>query len=257
MGCGWLGLPLAGHLLSWHYRINGSTTSEEKLSLLKKWGIRPFLFDLDQPEKWNEKLFQSAVIVINIPPSKSNNFLENLKKLLSFCQDKKILFVSSTSVYSSSAFPITEMGKTLPESESKLVKAENLVRQYCPASTVVRPAGLIGPGRPPGRFLAGKENVSGAKTPVNYVALEDLVMVCAEIIGQDKWGYTFNVANPQHPTKEEFYTESAKEIGLVPPGFDPEQSLDNFKLVDGNAVAANLQLVYHDIPWNKYIKSIR
>ncbi len=257
IGCGWLGLPLAGHLLSWHYRVFGSTTSKDKLPQLRKWGIRPFLFELDKPEKWNDKLFSSEILVINIPPSKTSNYLENLGKLLERISDKKILFVSSTSVYGPSAFPITEIGKTIEANESVLVAAEEMLRSKCKSLTVIRPAGLIGPGRHPGRFLAGKKNLAGAKIPVNYVSLEDLVSICAELISQERWGLTFNVANPQHPGKEDFYTMAAYDNGMEPPSFDQERAMDGFKLIDGNAVVQSLQLAYQEISWDKYIKSLR
>ena len=47
LGCGWLGLPLAKKLIEKKYSVNGSTTSEKKLSILKDAGINPFLVTLD------------------------------------------------------------------------------------------------------------------------------------------------------------------------------------------------------------------
>ncbi len=256
IGCGWLGLPLAGHLLSWHFTIKGTTTSPEKVPMLRKWGIRPFLFDLDQPEKWNEKLFNSSHIIIAIPPSKSVNYLENLSKLLTFCTNKKVLFVSSTSVYGTSVFPVTEFTKTLGATESKLVAAEEMIRETCPQATIIRMAGLVGPGRHPGRFLAGKTAVAGAKIPVNFISLEDAVMLCAEVIGQEKWGFTFNAANPQHPSKEEYYQFACETGGYAPPKFTTDHAMDGFKVVVGDAIVAALRIGYQEIPWQFYIKSL-
>ncbi|WP_321539617.1 NAD(P)-binding domain-containing protein [Flavobacterium piscinae] len=42
LGCGWLGMPLAKHLLQKGYSIKGSTTTETKLELLQNEGITPF-----------------------------------------------------------------------------------------------------------------------------------------------------------------------------------------------------------------------
>ena len=47
LGCGWLGLPLAKALLVKGFSVNGSTTSQEKLSILQNAGINPFLIQLD------------------------------------------------------------------------------------------------------------------------------------------------------------------------------------------------------------------
>ena len=44
IGCGWLGLPLAKMFVSNNYKVKGSTTSKEKIEILKKEGIEPFFF---------------------------------------------------------------------------------------------------------------------------------------------------------------------------------------------------------------------
>jgi 3-hydroxyisobutyrate dehydrogenase-like beta-hydroxyacid dehydrogenase len=46
LGCGWLGLPLAKALLENGFAVKGSTTSQEKLSVLENSGIQPFLIAL-------------------------------------------------------------------------------------------------------------------------------------------------------------------------------------------------------------------
>ena len=43
LGCGWLGLPLAKALVNNDYLVSGSTTSEEKIAVLEKAKIEPFL----------------------------------------------------------------------------------------------------------------------------------------------------------------------------------------------------------------------
>jgi len=43
LGCGWLGLPLAEHFRDAGYSVKGSTTSDDKIELLKGKQIAPFL----------------------------------------------------------------------------------------------------------------------------------------------------------------------------------------------------------------------
>lgn len=50
LGCGWLGFPLAKSLLEKGFSINGSTTSVEKIAVLEKAGIHPFLVSLSAVE---------------------------------------------------------------------------------------------------------------------------------------------------------------------------------------------------------------
>ena len=46
IGCGWLGLPLAKEFISNNYKVKGSTTTKEKLEILKTEGIEAYLIDL-------------------------------------------------------------------------------------------------------------------------------------------------------------------------------------------------------------------
>ena len=48
IGCGWLGLPLAKKLVSKNFRVKGSTTSKQKISVLRNEKIEPFLIDLNK-----------------------------------------------------------------------------------------------------------------------------------------------------------------------------------------------------------------
>ena len=41
LGCGWLGLPLAKYFTSKGYIVKGSTTSIEKIEILKSFSIEP------------------------------------------------------------------------------------------------------------------------------------------------------------------------------------------------------------------------
>lgn len=85
-GCGWLGLPLAQSLQQKGYTINGSTTSKEKINLLKYSGIHPFLVDLNDTNfTKNLDLFLNDVeiLIINIPPrmktGDATNYYQKMK----------------------------------------------------------------------------------------------------------------------------------------------------------------------------------
>ena len=101
LGCGWLGLPLAKSLLSKRYEIAGSTTSENKLEVLKNAGIFPFQIQLDENEiigNIQDFLKETDVLVIDIPPglrrqiSTSNEmtFVNKVKTLIPFIEKSKI-----------------------------------------------------------------------------------------------------------------------------------------------------------------------
>ena len=46
IGCGWLGLPLAKEFISNNYKVKGSTTTKEKLKILKNEGIEAYLIEI-------------------------------------------------------------------------------------------------------------------------------------------------------------------------------------------------------------------
>ena len=239
LGCGWLGLPLAEELIKNDYEVTGSTTSESKLKVLKNVGISPFLIKLEENEitgNLESFLANTAVLIVDIPPklrgNNKENFVQKIKNLIPFVENskvKKVLFVSSTSVYGDT-FPIeerdeesalnpdTEGGKQLVEVEKLLQSNENF------QTTILRFGGLIGPERNPAKFLAGQENVANPNAPINFIHQEDCIgIICAMLrqVENDnwKWNDTFNAVTPNHPNRENYYTEKALEMNLKVPTF--------------------------------------
>ena len=243
LGCGWLGLPLAKSLLSKGYEVKGSTTSESKLEALKNAGILPFQIQLEENQiigNIEGFLQETDFLVIDIPPglrreiSPSNEmtFVNKVKTLIPFIENsgiKKVIFVSSTSVYGDS-FPIVEITEeTTPnpdtESGKQLVIAETLL-QSNPffKTTVIRFGGLLGDDRHPIKFLAGKTNVENPDAPINMIQREDCIGIIEEILKQVQsdnweWNETFNAVAPQHPTRKEYYHKKAEILNLPFPTF--------------------------------------
>lgn len=241
LGCGWLGLPLAKKLIEKGNSVNGSTTSETKLPVLKDLGIHPFLVILESEsisENSIDFLAESEILIIDIPPklravnpdSEKKVFVEKIKTLIPFIEKstvKKILFVSSTSVYGDDNDFITEETNPNPDTESgkQLLLAEKILQENPNfETTILRFGGLIGKDRHPVKFLAGKENLENPDAPVNLVHLNDCIGIIEEIIYQSKWNDVFNAAAPFHPTRQEYYTQKAKEQKLILPKFSSEKS---------------------------------
>lgn len=241
LGCGWLGLPLAKKLIEKGNSLNGSTTSENKLPILKDTGINSFLITLESEsvsESINAFLAESEILIIDIPPklrvvnpdSEKKVFVEKIKNLIPFVENssvKKVLFVSSTSVYGDQNDLITEETNPNPETESgkQLFLAENLLRKNQNfETTILRFGGLIGEDRHPVTSLSGKESLANADAPVNLIHQNDCISIIEEIINQSKWNEVFNAVAPFHPTREDYYTQKAVEQKLPLPQFSPEKS---------------------------------
>lgn len=243
LGCGWLGLPLAKKLIEKGNSVNGSTTSEDKISVLQDAKIHPFLVTLES-DRVSDSIFpflsKSDILIIDIPPKlRGNNsdadtskqiFVEKISNLIPFIEEskiKKVLFVSSTSVYGDENELITEETNPNPETESgkQLLSAEALLQKNRNfETTVLRFGGLIGEDRHPVKFLAGKENLENPDAPVNLIHQEDCISIIEEIINQSKWNEVFNAVAPFHPTREEYYSQKAIIMNLPKPKFSSEKS---------------------------------
>ncbi len=257
LGCGWLGLPLAKSLLSKGYEVKGSTTSESKVEVLKNAGILPFQIQLEAQQiigTIEDFLKETDVLIIDIPPGlrreisplEEMTFVNKVKTLIPFIEKsgiKKVIFVSSTSVYGDS-FPfleITEETKPNPDTESgkQLFVSENLLQNNIYfKTTVIRFGGLLGDDRHPAKFLTGKTNVENPDAPVNLIQREDCIGIIEKILNQveyDIWGETFNAVAPQHPTRKTYYQKKAELINLPLPTF-AEHSESKGKMISSKKV---------------------
>ncbi|RZS95945.1 NAD(P)-binding domain-containing protein [Cecembia calidifontis] len=228
IGLGWLGKPLAEFLLKKGFEVKGSTTSAEKAERLKKEGIPAFQFRL-QPYPQGlayHSLFESDIIFINIPP-RSRSMPETyhpeqikfLKEMIAQAGVKKVIYVSSTSVYPDLC-QIAKEEDFLDEENTgnkALLTAEKLLaKDKVFDLTIIRYGGLLGVDRIPGRYFSGKENVDG-NAPVNYIHQEDAVSLASWIIEKDLWNETFNGVAPFHPSRREVFEKNAVDMGFPPP----------------------------------------
>lgn len=237
LGCGWLGLPLAKSLLANGFLVNGSTTSLEKISVLKNAGIRPFQINLLEDAIEGEiGLFieNSEILIIDIPPklrsTTSENFVGKIRTLLPFIEKssvEKVLFVSSTSVYADDDSIITENSIPNPETASgkQLLEAESLLKNNSKfQTTVIRFGGLIGNDRHPIRFLAGRKKIENPNAPINLIHQDDCIGIIEKIILTDSFNETFNAVAPFHPTRKDYYTQKAIDLKLPLPEFDESKT---------------------------------
>jgi nucleoside-diphosphate-sugar epimerase len=241
LGCGWLGLPLAKSLLDKGFLVKGSTTSLEKISILESTGIFPHLVTLSAVEGQNNEiaisslLENSEILIIDIPPKLRGNYKENflakIQNLIPFIENatiRKVIFVSSTSVYADDNSTVTESTKPETETESgkQLLEVEQLLQNNKNfKTTIIRFGGLIGENRHPIHFLAGRKNIENPDAPINLIHQLDCIGIIEEILRQaqnDKLGFgeIFNAVAPFHPTRKTYYSEKALELNLLLPEFD-------------------------------------
>lgn len=235
IGCGWLGLPLATELVKNGHIIKGSTTASSKLELLKKSGIIPFvvsIFEDGIAGAIDDSLKDSEILVINIPPGlRKNPDADFIKQMDLLCghiersEVKKVLYVSSTSVYEETLeIPvITEAIAPNNQSTSakQLIGAEQIFKTNPHfETTIIRFGGLIGGDRNPATYLSSKKEVKNPEGPVNLIHQHDCIAIIKTIIKNGLWNTVFNAVAPQHPSREKYYTVLCKKQNLLPPQFD-------------------------------------
>ncbi len=260
LGCGWLGLPLAKAFVQKKWHVRGSTTHADKLPLLKENHIEPYLIRVspDQHDDMDAAFFDSEVFIINIPPGRKNpdvakrypQQMQSVARAAAHGNVKKILFVSSTSVYPNLNREVTEDDAHMPDKENgrAVWQAEQVFLNHPNfQTTIVRFCGLYGPERNPGRFLAGKTLKTSGDAGVNLIHLQDCLAIIIRLVEEGVWGEVFNACADAHPSKSTYYQKVAREAGLDAPVFTHEEP-ESFKLVNSHKLKKrlNYQFVHPD-----------
>lgn len=276
-GCGWLGLPLAQSLVSQGFIVNGSKRLLIDAEALSNKGINgvdislpfPELLSIEQAFKLNS-FFQSDVLVVNVPPGRKPGSdeafkqkvqsLSNTAKTLinnSTCRlsaqnhthNLKVIFISTTSVYSDYEGEVTETSPPLANTASghAHVWLESWLREQWQDNLVVlRLSGLIGKDRHPvkhivKRFESTQQPLENGLTPVNLIHQKDVIAAIMAIINHWPKRKVFHLAAATHPTRSEYYREMAKRLNLPLPEF-----VDNGKtqkLINASQSIAELGLI--------------
>lgn len=246
LGCGWLGLPLGKHFSENNYIVKGSTTNEQKLPVLAGNGIEPFRIQLN-PQVVGENVdnfLNTETLLINIPPrislQKTDAHVEQIFNLLPLIKNtfiKNVIYISSTSVYPELNREVFEEDVTTPEqsASSTMVKAENLLKDFCKNSninlTILRCGGLMGYDRIPAKYFSGWKGLTTGEIQVNYVHRDDVIKVIETIIDNEIWNETFNIVSPIHPTRKEIYLKNCVELGFEMPEFVTPLEVQPFKII--------------------------
>lgn len=223
IGLGWLGWPLAKRLASDGFRVQGSVTSVTKQQQLsaEETDVAVVCWQAGEQASLPESLL-APMMIITIPPGKTPHYVATLQRLITQakqCGVRHQIYISSTSVYGGNGH-CNELSPLQPETTQaeSLVQVEQYVQQAgFSCWHILRPAGLFGPGRYPGRFLSGK-TLDGGGRVVNLVHQTD-VIGCIRALLSCTQSDIFNLAAPTHPTRAAFYHQACLLAGLPEPHF--------------------------------------
>ena len=245
LGCGWLGMTLAMELVKNGHTVKGSLTSNEKFDKLKLQGIIPFEIDLKKRDYDIAGFLSSDILIIAIPSKKVEDF-ENLIPQIEKSEVKKVLFISSTSIYPNENQIVTE---ETPIKESPLSEIEFLFKLNSRfKSTVIRFGGLFGYNRKPGEFIKVNKKIENPEGYVNLIHRDDCIRIIEQVIKKDIWNETLNACADTHPKRSVFYTMEMMKVGRKKPIFN-ENSLNDYKMVSSEKLKAmlNFSFKYSDL----------
>ncbi len=267
LGCGWLGFPLATSLIAEGFHVRATTTTPAKLAVFEQTGIDPYLVQFsshgERPDLKN--LFAADILIIAVPPGRRDpagfeNYREMIKQVCSCLPGSRvsrIIYISSTAVYSDNNSIVDDYTDVAPESESGklIVEAEALLRQQNISLAVLRLSGLIGPGRMPGKFFAGKSEIPGGLAPVNLIHLDDVIAIIRYFVLNPKTAGVYNACAPSHPDRASFYTLAARKEGLPLPQFILEK--EKWKIIASHRLKAETGYIFKVPSLMNWLNSLR
>jgi nucleoside-diphosphate-sugar epimerase len=245
VGCGWLGLPLAGALVDAGLDVRGTTTRRARFGAIAAVGAQPALLTLGpRPEGETGVLDRADRIFVCVPPSGPEGghagAVAALAREAASRGAAHLLLCSSTGVHEGSDDHPTVREADVPALDSagprarRLLEAEAAVRHGALPATVARLAGLWGYGRHPARSLAGRE-LDGPDVPVNLVHRDDVIRALLRLSLPEPTLGTYAVVAGEHPPRGAFYRAEARRLGLPAPRFHDRPKPG--KRVSGEALA--------------------
>jgi nucleoside-diphosphate-sugar epimerase len=258
LGCGWLGFPLAQYLLREGYEVKGSTTTKDKVVLLKQAGIEAHKIQIPSTldDSDSKAFWDTDILILNIPPERgSENIDKDYPALINQIVDKAvrsgiswIIFASSTSVYSETGGLTsenqTEKGKASRPSGEAVLEAENVIKNSGMDFTILRFGGLYGYDRHPVKYLSGKKNLGDPEKTVNLVHQVDCIKAVHEVVRQNSRNEIFNVVSDGHPPRKEFYQSAASHFNMPLPEFKKETSNKNYRIVSNRKLKETLDFSF-------------
>jgi nucleoside-diphosphate-sugar epimerase len=245
-GCGYVGQATADLFHAAGWSVEGWAASEKSAAALS---AKPYLIcqvDISNRDQVAERP-ETFDAVVHCASSRGGGFESYLQIYLNGTRNlldrfEKILFTSSTSVYAQrDGSWVTEESETKPVRETGRVLLETEKVVLSRGGTVVRLAGIYGPGRSAllSKFLAGTATIDPEKDRfVNQVHRDDIASAIFLLLTQGTQIY--NVVDDQPMLQTDCYRWLAQRLNrpLPPIGKSTEQR----KRGDSNKRVSNAKL---------------
>lgn len=243
LGFGWLGQYLLNDFLSESSAIAAVTRNEEKAHAFKKNGLTPIIVSPDKYFIPETIPFLPDVVICTTPPSKNPDdyatwctyFLAMISSFEVAGANPQWIYTSSTGIYPDTDGLFDEDYPVAAESARQmyLVMHEKVIQSQAKGGAcIVRLGGLLGEGRDAVKFYHHQAEKFHALAPVNMIHGSDAASFILHA-AQNKLKGIFNVCNPQHPARWEFYVKACQDMGLAPNRMKEEGGFKN-RIIDCN-----------------------
>ena len=225
VGCGWLGAQLAIVLRDAGHQVFASRRQQQALAHLSQ-GVSPILLDLTTPQVLPEvyTALHQAIVICAIPPggrsggtSQYQAALSQLALLMQQAGSHGVIHFSSSGIYQGLSGDVDEHVSLQLDIErvAMLAQGEAILQQALPLCITLRLGGLMGSGRHPGRFVAGR-TLSNPDGVINMLHAHDACAAVLRLLSADALQpAVYNLCCPDAVTRREFYQTAAKTLGTA------------------------------------------
>tara|TARA_B110000444_G_scaffold71080_1_gene66835 strand:- start:333 stop:1130 length:798 start_codon:yes stop_codon:yes gene_type:complete len=251
LGCGWLGIPLGKSLRESNYTVIASRRSEKGINLLRKNKLEAYQIELLPNKIKGDLSFFDLVntLIISIPPKRKADDLSFVKKIknvieiLDVSSVKRILFLSSTSVYGSNAGVFDENSIPNPETSSAkaLFEVEKILLNCKIPVIIIRLGGLVGKDRNPIVYLQNKK-ITNPDGRINFIDQIDAINGVLVLLKQPQIEGVYNLVSPHHPSRREYYNFISVKLKFPNPKFKKDDPL--IRIIKGEKIIDDTTFKY-------------
>lgn len=237
-GYGYTGDFLGQALKAHGWEVAGTTRDNDKRRLLKSHGIRPYLFDFEQPLE-DPILFlrNTTHLLISTPPDDEGDpaFIMHAEDVLKIPTIEWVGYLSSTSVYGDREGGwVDENSEIRPSTKrgSRRAKAENQwLSLFHNAGLPVhnfRLAGIYGPGRSAlDSVRAGiARRINKPGHAFSRIHIDDIVQTLLASMARSDPGASYNLADDLAAPSHEVIRVACEMLGIEPPPLLPYDEAD-------------------------------
>ena len=225
LGCGYTGVALAQRLAFKGEPVVGTTRTEARASIIRTRGAHPIVWDGTNVEALAPWRGRIRAVVYSIPPevAPDGSFTDRTLDLLEFFADQALdafVYISSTSTYGDFGGAVVDEDTPCnPDSPRGVARLIIETQVLALRGTVVRPAGIYGPGRSQlHRMAAGKYRlVAGGGAYTNRIHVTDLAAILEAAINRGRPGDVYLGSDLEPATQRAVVDHVVATYGLPEP----------------------------------------